>query len=55
MLDRPVFTQLRKLSTSAMMYLFVIAVGMGSVLLAVRKAMSMMPRGPLLPLRWNMR
>ncbi|KAG9001493.1 hypothetical protein FRB93_012094 [Tulasnella sp. JGI-2019a] len=54
MLDRPVLTQLRKLWMSAMMYFGVIAIGAGSVLFLVRRALAT-STFPLLPLRWNMR
>jgi E3 ubiquitin-protein ligase MARCH6 len=49
-LDRPTVSQLRKLTTSAIMYFFVIAVGVGSMVACLH-----LFRSAFIPLRWNMR
>lgn len=49
-LDRPTLVQVRKLLTSAMMYSFVVVLGMGGLATCLRFW------GPfLLPLRWKLR
>ncbi|KDQ12990.1 hypothetical protein BOTBODRAFT_399709 [Botryobasidium botryosum FD-172 SS1] len=52
-LDRPTLSQLRKLCISAIMYAFVIAGAIGSVLVFLRYISN--PFSGLLPLRWNTR
>ncbi|KAG9018782.1 hypothetical protein FRB90_009786 [Tulasnella sp. 427] len=49
-LDRPAFTQMRKLGSSAMLYSGVLTIGIGSVLLTLRRK-PFPPQSPLLPLR----
>lgn len=50
-LDRPTTTQMRKLGSSAMLYSGVLTIGIGSVLLALRRMRFGAVESPLLPLR----
>ena len=49
-LERPTFSQIRKLLTSAFMYAIVISGGVGAVV-----GLLYLFHGAVLPLRWNMR